>query len=115
MFNEGFCLALAGQMKLTVASAVIHRVADRVYLLVDRYDRVRQPEGALQRLHQEDFSLIYTGRGTVLAPLYDALSTAADCKEMTRCRPIDCQLSRRLRLRKKFSCGPTISSELAPE
>ena len=50
MFNEGFCLALAGQMKLTV-----HRVADCVYLLVDRYDRVRQPDGALQRLHQEDF------------------------------------------------------------
>ena len=137
MFNEGFCLALAGQMKLTAASAAIHRVDDRVYLLVDRYDRVRQPDGALQRLHQEDFcqalgiapeykyqneggpdlaqcfalirkatrpsaphilrlldyvifnalignhdahaknfSLIYTERGTVLAPLYDALSTA---------------------------------------
>lgn len=137
VFNEGFCLALAGQMKLTVASAAIQRVADHVYLLVDRYDRVRQPDGALQRLHQEDFcqalgiapeykyqneggpdlgqcfalirkatrpsaphilrlldyvifnalignhdahaknfSLIYTGRGAVLAPLYDALSTA---------------------------------------
>lgn len=137
VFNEGFCLALARQMKLTAASAAIHRVDDRVYLLVDRYDRVRQPDGALQRLHQEDFcqalgiapeykyqneggpdlaqcfglirkatrpsaphtlrlldyvifnalignhdahaknfSLIYTGRGTVLAPLYDVLSTA---------------------------------------
>ncbi|MBS0468128.1 MAG: type II toxin-antitoxin system HipA family toxin [Proteobacteria bacterium] len=137
VFNEGFCMALAAQMKLTAASAAIHRVAERVYLLVDRYDRVRQPGGALLRLHQEDFcqalgiapeykyqneggpdlaqcfalirkttrpsaphilrlldyvifnalignhdahaknfSLIYTGRGTVLAPLYDALSTA---------------------------------------
>jgi len=55
VFNEGFCLALAGQMKLTVASAAIHRVADCVYLLVDRYDRVYQSDGALQRLHQEDF------------------------------------------------------------
>ena len=26
--------------------------------------------------HAKNFSLIYTGRGTVLAPLYDALSTA---------------------------------------
>jgi len=137
VFNEGFCLALAAQMGLPAASAAIHKVADRMYLLVGRYDRVRQPEGALQRLHQEDFcqalgiapeykyqneggpdlalcfdlirkatrpsaphilrlldcvifnalignhdahaknfSLLYTGRSTVLAPLYDALSTA---------------------------------------
>jgi serine/threonine-protein kinase HipA len=55
VFNECFCLALAGQMKLTVASAAIHRVADRVHLLVDRYDRVRESDGALQRLLQEDF------------------------------------------------------------
>ncbi|WP_153110908.1 type II toxin-antitoxin system HipA family toxin [Propionivibrio limicola] len=55
VFNEGFCLALAAQIKLSTASAVIHRVADREYLLVDRYDRVRQPDGALRRLHQEDF------------------------------------------------------------
>ncbi len=137
VFNEGFCLALAAQMKLPAARAAIHRVADRAYLLVDRYDRVRPPGGALQRLHQEDFcqalgiapeykyqneggpdlvqcfalirsatrpsaphilrlldyvifnalignhdahaknfSLVYTARGAVLAPLYDALSTA---------------------------------------
>lgn len=55
VFNEGFCLALAAQIKLSVARAAIHRVADREYLLVERYDRVRQPDGALQRLHQEDF------------------------------------------------------------
>lgn len=55
VFNEGFCLALASQMKLPAARAAIRRVADRVYLLVDRYDRLRQSNGALQRLHQEDF------------------------------------------------------------
>ncbi|MBW7901828.1 MAG: type II toxin-antitoxin system HipA family toxin [Rhodocyclaceae bacterium] len=55
VFNEGFCLALASQMKLPAAIASIHRVADRVYLLVDRYDRSRQSNGTLQRLHQEDF------------------------------------------------------------
>ncbi|MCW5599779.1 MAG: type II toxin-antitoxin system HipA family toxin [Nitrosomonas sp.] len=137
VFNEGFCLALASQMKLPAARAAIHHMADRVYLLVERYDRLRQPNGTLERLHQEDFcqalgiapeykyqneggpdltqcfalvrkatrpsaphvlrlldyvifnalignhdahaknfSLIYTQRSTVLAPLYDTLSTA---------------------------------------
>ena len=137
VYNEGFCMALAMRLKLSVASTSIRRVADRVYLLVERYDRLRQPDGSLQRLHQEDFcqalgvapeykyqneggpdltqcfdlirkatrpsapqvlrlldyvifnalignhdahaknfSLIYTRRGTMLAPLYDTLSTA---------------------------------------
>ena len=137
VYNEGFCMALAMRLKLSVASTSIRRVADRVYLLVERYDRLRQPDGSLQRLHQEDFcqalgvapeykyqneggpdltqcfdlirkatrpsapqvlrlldyvifnalignhdahaknfSLIYTRSGTVLAPLYDTLSTA---------------------------------------
>jgi serine/threonine-protein kinase HipA len=137
VFNEGFCLALAERMKLSAAKAAIRRVADRVYLLVERYDRQRQPDRSLQRLHQEDFcqalgvapeykyqneggpdlaqcfdllrkatrpsapqvlrlldyvifnalignhdahaknfSLIYTSSGALLAPLYDALSTA---------------------------------------
>ena len=139
VYNEGFCMALAMRLKLSVASTSIRRVADRVYLLVERYDRLRQPDGSLQRLHQEDFcqalgvapeykyqneggpdltqcfdlirkatrpsapqvlrlldyvifnalignhdahaknfSLIYTRRGTVLAPLYDTLSTAVN-------------------------------------
>ena len=137
VFNEGFCMTLAMRLKLPVARTSIRRVADQVYLLVERYDRLLQPDGSLQRLHQEDFcqalgvapehkyqneggpdltqcfdlmrkatrpsapqvlrlldyvifnalignhdahaknfSLIYTRRGTLLAPLYDALSTA---------------------------------------
>jgi len=55
VFNEGFCLALAAQIKLPAASAAICQVANREYLLVERYDRVLQPSGDLQRLHQEDF------------------------------------------------------------
>ncbi len=135
VFNEGFCMALAGALKLDVANTKIHRVAERHYLLVARYDR--QPGTQSQRLHQEDFcqalgvapetkyqseggptlaqafellrratrpsaphiiklldfvvfnalignhdahgknfSLLYSPRGAVLAPLYDALSTA---------------------------------------
>jgi len=137
VFNEGFCLALAHALKLDVARAAIHRVEDQAYLLVERYDRQRTPEGTWARLHQEDFcqalglppetkyqneggadlaqafallrratrpsaphilklldfvifnalvgnhdahsknfSLLYTPQGAVLAPLYDALSTA---------------------------------------
>lgn len=138
VLNEGFCLALAKRLKLPVVESTIRRVADRFYLLVERYDRQRRPDGLVQRLHQEDFcqalcvapeskyqneggpdlarcfallreatrpsapqvlhlldavifnalignhdahaknfSLIYTSRGAVLAPLYDVLSTAA--------------------------------------
>ena len=137
VYNEGFCLALAEELKLDTARAVIRKVADRTYLLVERYDRQRMSDGRIQRLHQEDFcqamgiapeykyqseggpdlsacfnllrrasrpsapqilklldyvvfnalignhdahaknfSLLYSSRGTTLAPLYDALSTA---------------------------------------
>lgn len=57
VFNEAFCMALAGALKLDVAVTQIHAIGDgrqlRHYLLVQRYDR---PTGAPgQRLHQEDF------------------------------------------------------------
>jgi len=55
VFNEGFCLALAAQMKLTAVRAAITRLKQCSYLLVERYDRWRHPDGSLQRLHQEDF------------------------------------------------------------
>lgn len=135
--NEGFCLALADVMQLKPANSKIHTVGDRQFLLVERYDRVANPEGRRQRLHQEDFcqalgvapemkyqneggpdlaqcfellrrvtrpsapqvlrlldyvifnalignhdahaknfSLLYSGKAPVLAPLYDTLSTA---------------------------------------
>ena len=55
VFNEGFCLALADQLKLSAAKAAIRRVDGQAYLLVERYDRRITPDGQLQRLHQEDF------------------------------------------------------------
>jgi serine/threonine-protein kinase HipA len=84
VFNEAFCMALAGALGLDVARTQIQAVADgsqqRHYLLVERYDRqavvptlaaaraALPPEGAVpslgrpdaaavssQRLHQEDF------------------------------------------------------------
>lgn len=135
VFNEGFCMALAAALKLDVAHTKTHRVGERHYLLVERYDRQHGIQS--QRMHQEDFcqalgvapetkyqseggptlaqafdllrrttrpsaphilklldfvvfnalignhdahgknfSLLYTPNGAVLAPLYDALSTA---------------------------------------
>ncbi len=53
--NEGFCLALAEAMQLKPARSRIHSVQDRRFLLVERYDRIHDAEGHLQRLHQEDF------------------------------------------------------------
>ncbi|MDD4963094.1 MAG: type II toxin-antitoxin system HipA family toxin [Gallionella sp.] len=52
--NEGFCLALAAQLKLHVARAQIYPLQDQHFLLVERYDRLHTGE-AVQRLHQEDF------------------------------------------------------------
>lgn len=55
VLNEGFCLALAQAMKLPSAEARIHQAGDRRFLLVARYDRQRDAQGNLIRLHQEDF------------------------------------------------------------
>ena len=79
VFNEAFCMTLAAALKLNVATVLIQRVADRQFLLVQRYDRlpiaktnaeasavagaapsdgapveVPQPQPPT-RLHQEDF------------------------------------------------------------
>ncbi|MBT0569492.1 type II toxin-antitoxin system HipA family toxin [Curvibacter sp. CHRR-16] len=141
--NEGFCMALAQVMQLQPAKAAVHKVFDRSFLLVERYDRLVDKQGLLQRLHQEDFcqalgvvpemkyqneggpdlaqcfdlvrratrpsaphvlrlldcvvfnalignndahaknfSLLYTAKTPVLAPLYDTLSTAI-CPSLT--------------------------------
>ena len=60
VFNEAFCMTLAGALKLDVARTQIQTIADgaqqRHYLLVQRYDRqVDHPNQPGQRLHQEDF------------------------------------------------------------
>ena len=65
VFNEAFCMALAGALKLDVAQTHIQAVADgaqqRHYLLVERYDRqavapaLAATVESSQRLHQEDF------------------------------------------------------------
>lgn len=52
---EAFGLRLARAIGLNVASVEILEVGGRKALLVERYDRVRDTEGRLSRLHQEDF------------------------------------------------------------
>lgn len=52
--NEAFCLGLGTALGIDAVTATPHRVKGREFLLVERYDRRRQ-DGAIRRLHQEDF------------------------------------------------------------
>jgi serine/threonine-protein kinase HipA len=53
--NELFCMRLAKMVGLDVPFADIHFVNDTPYYIVERYDRVRQMDGNVTRIHQEDF------------------------------------------------------------
>ncbi len=53
--NEAFCLMLAGRLGFHVVPAEVRRAKDEPFLLIERYDRIRTADGALVRLHQEDF------------------------------------------------------------
>lgn len=55
VFNEAFCMALARACGLNAAPVQIGKVEDIDYLLAERYDRIRDDDGNIQRLHQEDF------------------------------------------------------------
>jgi serine/threonine-protein kinase HipA len=55
VINEGFCMALAEVVQLNPAKVLIRKVADREFLLVERYDRFLDSDGRRQRNHQEDF------------------------------------------------------------
>jgi len=52
--NEAFCMALAQRTGLPVAETVIRKNGDTI-LMVTRYDRAREQDGTILRLHQEDF------------------------------------------------------------
>lgn len=84
--NEAFCLALARACGLAAAGAKIGRAGKRRYLLVERYDRFRDGEGQIRRLHQEDLCQL-TGRfpvqkyerasagpGVTLQTMFDAVN-----------------------------------------
>jgi len=52
--NEAFCMMLAQSMRLSVPPVTIHRGLDLLFIIT-RYDRSRDKNGRLVRLHQEDF------------------------------------------------------------
>jgi serine/threonine-protein kinase HipA len=52
--NETFCMQLAARSGLAVPQTTILPAGDG-FFLIERYDRRRQPDGAVRRLHQEDF------------------------------------------------------------
>ena len=53
--NELFCLRLAARLKLPVPEVEMRYGGSIPFLLVERYDRARQKNGTITRLHQEDF------------------------------------------------------------
>ena len=55
VFNEAFCMALAHACGLNAAPVAIGQVDGIDYLLAERYDRIRDGDGNIERLHQEDF------------------------------------------------------------
>lgn len=52
--NEAFCMMLARKMGLPVPTVTIRRDPIKFYI-VERYDRARDKQNHVQRLHQEDF------------------------------------------------------------
>jgi serine/threonine-protein kinase HipA len=52
--NEAFCMTLAQKMGLPVPTAEIRQGLDRLFV-ISRYDRIREKDSRLVRLHQEDF------------------------------------------------------------
>jgi serine/threonine-protein kinase HipA len=53
--NEFFCMKLAKAVGLPVPDVAIYWLKDKPYYLVERYDRRKEKEGTITRLHQEDF------------------------------------------------------------
>lgn len=53
--NEAFVMRLAARLDFDVAPIEPRVVRDRTFLLVTRYDRVRDETGIVHRPHQEDF------------------------------------------------------------
>ena len=53
--NEFFCMKLADAVGLRVPKVEILWLEEKPYYLVERYDRKRDENGTIKRLHQEDF------------------------------------------------------------
>ncbi len=53
--NEHACLELARDLGMSVARSEVRRFGDEVAIVVERFDRLWADDGALARIHQEDF------------------------------------------------------------
>jgi serine/threonine-protein kinase HipA len=53
--NEAFCMRIAHHLGLPTASVETMAVDERAVLVVQRYDRIVDRYGTVQRVHQEDF------------------------------------------------------------
>ncbi len=53
--NEAFCMTVARHLGLSVADIETIVVDEHPVLVVQRYDRVVDPDGTVHRVHQEDF------------------------------------------------------------
>ncbi|MGP0100078.1 MAG: type II toxin-antitoxin system HipA family toxin [Solirubrobacteraceae bacterium] len=53
--NEAFCMRVAKHLGLAAAHVETIAVDERPVLVVERFDRVIEPDGTVHRVHQEDF------------------------------------------------------------
>lgn len=53
--NEAFCMRIAQNLGLAVATVETTEVAKRKLIVVERFDRTVGSDGAVERVHQEDF------------------------------------------------------------
>jgi serine/threonine-protein kinase HipA len=72
--NEAFCLKLAEMIGLDTAKATTGRAGKRLYLLIQRYDRLKTSNGRIVRVHQEDFCQLL---GYLPSSKYEFTSTSA--------------------------------------
>lgn len=55
VYNELFCMKLAGRMRISVPEVCLHFVNETPYYIISRYDRHIDADGTVSRIHQEDF------------------------------------------------------------
>jgi serine/threonine-protein kinase HipA len=61
--NEAFCMRIAKHLGLQVAAIETTEIGGRKLIVVERFDRIVDADGAVERVHQEDFC-----QATVAAP-----------------------------------------------
>ncbi len=55
VYNEAFCLNLASKIGISTAHAKVTKIGKIDCLIIERYDRTKNYDGSIERIHQEDF------------------------------------------------------------